>query len=372
MLKKPKNLDVTDKLEKRLLSYLCLDVSGFGCGNGNGCRFRVRSLLKVEYIAGGVALDLPGSKPPSSEALPTGILCGVSGYTRRELPDGRNTIFPTTQNALPMRPSSPYTPDRSLLLAIGILAGGLLLCAGGAYVASSLSGGSGGGGIAGGSGYASAPSGSAVEGARRQGGASPIAGGGVPAWAGSGRSSVSPGPFAPDAAQGGYEVDPDLGQADLGAPSVPSGGGLGGASIADAGTPDEGGPIGGAPGGGPSSSAPDVGGWSAGEAAPGGGGTGWQSEARALASRSRALSREVARLNREEASSGAAQRERAEQPSGEASTASSQGGAETNNPGTPDNPDQVPLGGAEWLAAAGAAYALNRLREDGEDELQDV
>jgi len=29
---------------------------------------------------------------------------------------------------------------------------------------------------------------------------------------------------------------------------------------------------------------------------------------------------------------------------------------------------QVPLGGAEWLAAAGAAYALNRLRDDESDE----
>jgi hypothetical protein len=42
--------------------------------------------------------------------------------------------------------------------------------------------------------------------------------------------------------------------------------------------------------------------------------------------------------------------------------------AQTNNPGTPTNPNQVPLGGAEWLAAAGAAYALNRLRKEGDDE----
>jgi hypothetical protein len=87
-----------------------------------------------------------------------------------------------------------------------------------------------------------------------------------------------------------------------------------------------------------------------------------------LASRSRALSREVARLNREEAAAGNAQRERAEQPSGDASTASAGGEVQTNTPGTPDNPDQVPLGGAEWLAAAGAAYALNRLREEDGDE----
>ena len=47
------------------------------------------------------------------------------------------------------------------------------------------------------------------------------------------------------------------------------------------------------------------------------------------------------------------------------------GTAQTNDPGTPGDPTQdVPLGGAEWLAAAGAAYALNRLRrsQGAEDE----
>jgi hypothetical protein len=40
------------------------------------------------------------------------------------------------------------------------------------------------------------------------------------------------------------------------------------------------------------------------------------------------------------------------------------GTAQSNSdPGTPQNPNQVPLGGTEWLAAAGAAYALNRLRK---------
>ena len=44
--------------------------------------------------------------------------------------------------------------------------------------------------------------------------------------------------------------------------------------------------------------------------------------------------------------------------------------AQTNGPGTPtsSDPSQTPLGGAEWLAAAGAAYALNRLRDDESDE----
>ena len=47
------------------------------------------------------------------------------------------------------------------------------------------------------------------------------------------------------------------------------------------------------------------------------------------------------------------------------------GTAQTSGPGTPDDPNQVPLGGAEWLAAAGAAYALNRLRDDESDEDDD-
>ena len=49
--------------------------------------------------------------------------------------------------------------------------------------------------------------------------------------------------------------------------------------------------------------------------------------------------------------------------------ANTPGGAQTNDgPSTPSDPSQVPLGGAEWLAAAGAAYALNRLRDDESDE----
>lgn len=40
------------------------------------------------------------------------------------------------------------------------------------------------------------------------------------------------------------------------------------------------------------------------------------------------------------------------------------GGAQTSDgPDMPDSPPQAPIGGAEWLAAAGAAYALNRLRK---------
>ena len=34
-----------------------------------------------------------------------------------------------------------------------------------------------------------------------------------------------------------------------------------------------------------------------------------------------------------------------------------------NGPGLPDNPNRVPLGGLEWLIAAGAGYAILRLRK---------
>jgi len=48
------------------------------------------------------------------------------------------------------------------------------------------------------------------------------------------------------------------------------------------------------------------------------------------------------------------------------------GSAQTNSgPGMPGDRNQVPLGGAEWLAAAGAAYALNRLRKRKEDPSED-
>ena len=186
-------------------------------------------------------------------------------------------------------------------------------------------------------------------------------GGGVPAWAGSGDGAVPPMARAP---QGSYEVDPDFGAADLGAPSAPSGGATGdGRAIADAG-----GPTGGTPQAGSAPLTPDLGDRSFDGSAPGGDALQWRSEAQALASRSRALSNTIGRLDRETSRS---RSETAEgDPSGEATTALGTGSSSTSDPGTPENPNQVPLGGAEWLAAAGAAYALNRLRkrESTDDE----
>ncbi|MFB6273214.1 MAG: hypothetical protein ABEL51_10010 [Salinibacter sp.] len=47
------------------------------------------------------------------------------------------------------------------------------------------------------------------------------------------------------------------------------------------------------------------------------------------------------------------------------------GSARTSAPGMEDSPAQAPIGGAKWLAAAGAAYALNRLRKRESSHDQD-
>jgi len=184
----------------------------------------------------------------------------------------------------------------------------------------------------------------------------PIAGGGLPSWAGSGQSDAP----ARSAPAGSYEIDPDLGSAELGkGPLSPGAAPSGGAAVADAG-----GPTGGAPQAGSAAPTPDLGGGSSGSA------TARRSEARTLANRTRALSRQLGRLDQ-----GGSANADASSESSKASTASGDRDdrAQTNNdPGTPGNPNQVPLGGAEYLAAAGAAYALNRLRkQNGEGEEED-
>lgn len=142
---------------------------------------------------------------------------------------------------------------------------------------------------------------------------------------------------------------------------------MGGAAIAEAGSPGESGPTG---RGQASSSVPDMGGRSFGGAATVREAPQWRSEAQALASRTRALSNTLGRIDQQ--GSRKASRSRSEdtgnESSGEATTASDPGAGSTSAPDTPGDPPQVPLGGTEWLAAAGAAYALNRLRDDGPEE----
>jgi len=191
---------------------------------------------------------------------------------------------------------------------------------------------------------------------------------GVPAWAGSDPRPTPPMRPAPPTS---YQIDPDFGHAQLDAPS-PSGGASSGtgAAVANAGHS-----AGNASSAGHAPVAVDLGSKSLGGAASGSGGSEWHSDARALARRSRALSRELGRLSQERSDvsqSASANASGEGGTSGGASTASGGTGSRSNSaPGTPDDPDQVPLGGAEWLAAAGAAYALNRLRKEEGDDSED-
>lgn len=192
----------------------------------------------------------------------------------------------------------------------------------------------------------------------RAGGASVFAGGGVPVWAGSGGRPAPSTRSAPPVAD--YGVEPDFGHARLDGPSSAGGGApaASGAAVAEAN-----GPTGGAPSASVASPTVDLG--SSALAAQNSGG--WQSEASTLNRRVRALDGAIASLNRSNNTTGSSANT---QPSGTASTASASRGSRSSSsgPGVPDEPNQVPLGGAEWLAAAGAAYAMNRLRKNGEDE----
>jgi len=272
-----------------------------------------------------------------------------------------------------MNSSSPYGPDYSLLHAVLVLLGGLGVVAAGVYLLSAIDNLSDRSQIRVSDATTQvaprSPASRTAPMGRRMlapGSGSPFVGGGVPAWAGSAPQSVSSETGAP-VPQGSYEVDPDFGHAQLGPPSVSSGDGPGAAASTDAGAPSGSSSPGKIPG--TAFSAPDLGGASFGRAASGDDGPGWRTEARALARRSRALSNELGRLSRETRRESRYETTRKENgPSGDATTASGVGARSNSAPGTPDDPDQVPLGGAEWLAAAGAAYALNRLRKTGEEE----
>ena len=275
-----------------------------------------------------------------------------------------------------MRDPTSYRPDYSLLHAVLVLLGGVGVAAAGLYLVTAFE-------VPGSQWHGEpmaqaqveapnrvpprgAPSvGQTRSGDFRSGGLSSWEG--VPAWA---ESEPRPTPPMRPAPQASYQIDPDFGHAQLGV-SPPSGGAPpgAGAAVADAGKAA-----------GDASSAgrapPAV---NLGSTSPGGtasdGGTEWHADARALAGRSRALSRALGRLGQERsdaARSASASASGEGGTSGEASTASGGRGARSNSaPGTPDDPDQVPLGGAEWLAAAGAAYALNRLRKEEDDDSED-
>lgn len=260
----------------------------------------------------------------------------------------------------------PYGPDRSLLLAIGILVGGLTVCAGGIYLLSVV-----GTHAVQGGGVKVVPepqtssrlSDGAVRSVRSpHRSAAPRGSGGVPTWAQpephTGRSLARRSPST------AYMVTPDFGYAELGsAPDVSVGGGAPGAV-------GEGGQLGTMrPEGGDlrAEFGRDATRNSEGQR------SGWRAAASTLNGRLRALEGALARRDRG-VGGGQAQGQAATQERGKVSAASAgPGPSAASGPGTPDAPNQVPLGGAEWLAAAGAAYAVNRLRrnQEGEDDSGD-
>lgn len=192
--------------------------------------------------------------------------------------------------------------------------------------------------------------------ARRVRRSSPPVGGGVPAWA---RAAPRPRQNVRSAPEASYEVTPDYGHAELETPSASAGmlpretARSEGSSLDRRRSRAERAPL-----------TVDLGGRGA------EGGTEWRSAASTLNGRLRALNGVLAGMNGADGSLQPTEsRARDSRSSDEASTASSGSGPSDagSSPDTPEDPNQVPLGGTEWLAAAGAAYALNRLRTEGGD-----
>lgn len=166
----------------------------------------------------------------------------------------------------------------------------------------------------------------------------PLFGGGrAPAQSGSGVEA----PFSESWQE---EATPDLTGPSSGAPGAPSGGGAsagdegpepGGAAIASRGRTGSGGPA---------------------RAERGSGG--WRAEARRFSGRARALSNQLGQMAR----SGPEEQTKSTREDAPATTSAGRtSSSASSDPGTPGDPSQVPIGGLEWLAAAGALYALRRL-----------
>ena len=259
---------------------------------------------------------------------------------------------------------SPYSPDRSLSMAIAILTGGGLLVAAVAYLLSTSTG-----RLADwhrtrlaetraqshakatGRRPARRPTPTSASGRfGAQTTVPPYGIGRLPVWTGS-RASVLGESGSP--ARSTYDIQPDMGYADLGAPSVGSGRGVADFKTDGSGVINS---MDGAPAAGSAPWTADLGTTSS------NGETGWRSEASTLGRRARALSGALAQRNHSGRSTDGGTRAEGK-TSGDASTPSNKSSS-GNTPGPPPGPDQVPVdGGLGWLAAAGAAYAANRLRE---------
>ncbi len=287
-----------------------------------------------------------------------------------------------------MSPHSPYSPDRSLQIAVAVLAGGGLLVAAAVYLLTTSTGHFTGRQVA--EGTAPPQQSRSVTGrpARR---AVPLA----PSGAASGRAqplSPLPGRGAARAGSGApaapsrsptrnaYDLRPDrreevvtglrpdMSHADLGAPSGGAAPGRSTPGTARAGA------------GAPSDKEPDAGSAPQGadlgtrsSSASSGAGAEWRSEASELGRQARALSGALAHLDRSGRSADEPPRSDGSSSAldGDASTAATDRGprAASDPPDPPPPPPQVPVdGGLGWLAAAGAAYAANRLRKKAEEE----
>lgn len=272
-----------------------------------------------------------------------------------------------------MSAPSPYQPDRSLLLATLILLGGSLLGAAGLYLLTGVPGATGGQNhtsLTVQSGTPSPPSTAspsassarAFESSRRTPVPSPLFS--VPSPR-TGSDKVAPS-FSPSGKT--YALRPDMSHAEFGSPSGGSDPGRSNSGTARAGT------------GSPSDRGPDAGSAPQGidlgtrsSSASSGAGAEWRSEASELGRQARALSGALAHLDRSGRSADEPPRSdgSSSAPDGDASTAATDRGsrAASDPPDPPPPPPQVPVdGGLGWLAAAGAAYAANRLRKKADEE----
>jgi len=270
-----------------------------------------------------------------------------------------------------MSSPSPYSPDRSLSMAVAILTGGGLLVAAVVYLLSTSAGAltdwrrtqlseaqaqTHGTSTARRPPHRPAPSPTSGPSRGRKRVPPPNLDR-LPVWTGS-RASTPEKSTTPAQAPAPktYDLRADMSHADLGGTSGESAAGMTGPSAGQIGerTSKTRHPT---AGGGPlrtdlGSNSPDT-------------ETAWRAETSTLGRRARALSGALAQLDRSGSSAdGGTRTEGTSKPeSGDASTATGGPHAPGNTPDPPPNPEQVPVdGGLGWLAAAGAAYAANRLR----------
>ena len=185
--------------------------------------------------------------------------------------------------------------------------------------------------------------------------------GGVPAWAGSGAPAVPPRSPTGNA----YDLRPDMSHAELGPPSGGVAPGRSNAGAARTGVESS---LNRGPDAGSAPRVADLGTRSS--SASSGGGPEWRSKASELGRQARALSGALAHLDRSGRSKNANPRSDGTNSLTDGDRVDPRGQSRipglraANTPDPPPPPPEVPVdGGLGWLAAAGAAYAANRLRK---------